>query len=132
MLVLVGVILISIASMLYLGAKGNEPSVAMIAAQDGAENAIFWLAAAYECAIEIEEVEFSAGLVTIEVAVRYAPPPGFTWENFSENVVEPTIREQALKYLTHAVTGSFPVETRPVQTSYYTYDVEVVAERVVR
>jgi hypothetical protein len=132
LLVLVGAILISVASMLYLGAGSNELTLVLRAARDGVENAALALALDYGCSVKIRELGFSAGVITIEVAVRNAPPSGQTWENFAENIVEPTVRAHVLRFIAYALTGAPPAEPYPVRTSYYTYDVEVAAERVTR
>ena len=97
MLVLISAILISVASMLYYGMGSNESTVVLTGARDGAENAIFNVDMQYGCSTNIEHVGISGGLITIEVKVRNAPPSGYSWENFSENVVENVIRDQGGK-----------------------------------
>lgn len=134
MLILVGAILIAVASMLYLGAGANESSAVMRAARDGAENAIADIDAEYGCEIIIEKIGFDAGTIAIYVEVR-SPPPDITWENFRDNIVRPNIRDGALKYIQNAVTGSIPETAQPVRTGYYTYDVpleNIVVTRVTK
>lgn len=132
MLVLVSAILISVSSMLYWGMGSNESAVVLAGARDGAENAIFTINMEYGCSTDVERVSVSKGIVTIEVNVRNAPPPGYSWDNFSENVVENIIRDQALKYIRYSFSGYFPEAADLVKGTYATYDVEVVAERVVK
>ncbi len=132
LLVLVGGILITVTSLLYLGLGGNESSVVLGAARDGAENAISNLDARYGCAIDIDNLTFNAGTITVSVAVRNAPPKTFTWNNFRDNVVKKDIREAALKLIQNAVGGHIPSAAAPVKTSYYTYDVTVNARQVVK
>ncbi len=127
MLILISAILIAVASMLYLGIGGNESAVVMRAARDGAENAIAALDAEYGCSINIEEVGFDAGMITITVSVRDIP----TVDNF-DNMIKENIREGALKHIQNAVGGSFPLTAGPVKTSYYTYDVTVEVRRVTK
>ena len=131
MLILVGAILMAVASMLYLGLGSSEMSAVMRAARDGAENAIADIDAEYGCEIVIEEVGFDAGTITISVEVR-SPPPNITWENFKVNIVEPNIREGALKHIYNAVVGFLPETADNVKTGYYTYSVEVDARRVTK
>lgn len=128
---MVGVILIAVTLILYLGTKANEMSAVMRAARDGAENAIADIDAEYMCEIVIEEVGFDAGSIKISVAVRN-PPPNITWENFKENIIEPSIRDDALKHIHNAVAGFLPENADNVKTSYYTYGVEVDARRVTK
>ena len=132
MLILVGAILIAVASMLYLGLGSSEMSAVMQTARDGAENAIAAIDAEYGCSIDIEELGFDAGTITISVAVRDAPPASITWENFRENIVKKNIREEALKHIQNAIGGSFPATAGPVKTAYYTYDVTVEVRRVTK
>ena len=132
MLILVGAILIAVASMLYLGTVGNESAVVMRAARDGAENAIAAIDVEYGCSIYIEELGFDAGTITIYVVVRDAPPDNITWDNFRDNIIEENIREGALKHIQNVVGGSFPVTAEPVKTAYYTYDVTVEVRKVTK
>jgi hypothetical protein len=125
MLVLVAAMLISVASLVYLGTRDNESAAATFAARDGAENAIAALDTQYGCSIDVEKVGFDAGAITVYVVVRDAPPEDFTWENFWENIVRPSIRTEALRYINNAVTGSLPAAVDYVRTSYYTYTVAV-------
>jgi hypothetical protein len=124
MLVLVAAILISVASLVYMGTRDSESTAAIRAARDGAENAIADLNVEFGCSIDIEKIGFDAGAITVYVVVRNAPPENFTWENFWENVVRPDIRMEALKYINNAVTGSFAT-VEYVRTSYHTYTVAV-------
>jgi len=132
MLVLISAILISVSSMLYVGMGSNEATVVLGGARDGAENAIFTIDLEYGCSTSIEEASVSKGIVSIKVKVRNAPPPGYSWENFSENIVEDMIRDQALKYIRYAISGYFPEVADVVKGNYDTYDVQAVAERVVK
>ena len=132
LLVLISAILISVSSMLYIGMGSNDSSVVISGARNGAENAIFTIDMEYGCSTDIEEVSVSHGMVTIEVKIRNAPPTGYSWENFKENIVENMIRDQALKYIRYAISGYFPEVADLVKTTYATYDVEVVVERVVK
>jgi len=132
MLILIGGILISIAAMIYLGTSSNEGAGVMQAARDGAENAISTIDATYGCSIDIDNLSFNAGTITIRVAAVNAPPSGITWDNFSENTIENNIRTGALKYISNAIGGYFPTTAAPVTTSYYTYDVVVETRRVTR
>jgi len=120
MLILVGAILIASSSMVYLGRSSNESAVVMQAARDGAENAIAVLDSGYGCSIDIQEVGFYAGMITVTVSVRDPPALG----NF-DNLVKENIRVSALRYIQSAVGGSFPTTAEPVRTAYYTYDVTV-------
>jgi len=125
MLVLMGVILVVVASFLYLGAGGNEMATVMSAARTGAENVIAALDSEYGCAIDIEQVGFDAGTITIYVNVRGGPPP-------DNQAISDSIKASALKYIYQAVIGSFPESAEPVKTGYYTYDVDVGIRRVTK
>lgn len=120
MLILVGAILIVSASMVYIGTGSSESAVVMQAARDGTENAIAVLDSEYECSIDIQEVGFNAGMITIAVSVRDAP----ALDNF-DNLVKENIKTSALRYIQNAVGGSFPTTAGPVKTAYCTYDVTV-------
>jgi hypothetical protein len=132
MLVLVAGILIFVAGMFFTGSWSNEPAVATRAARDGAENAIAAIGVEYGCSIDISDIGFRNGTITIYVAVRDAPPEGFSWESFSEQILEPSIREEALRHIHNALHGTLPATPAPVGGSYYTYDVEVEATRVIK
>ncbi len=127
MLILISVTLIAVASMLYLGIGSNESAVVMRAARDGAENAIAVIDSEYGCMIDIEEVGFDAGMITITVSIRDSPAV----DDF-DNIIKENIREGALKHIQNAVSGSFPLTAGPVKTSYYTYDVTVEVRRVTK
>lgn len=127
LLILVGGILIAVSSIVYLGTGGNESAVVMRAARDGAENAIAAFDAEYECSINIKEVGFDAGTITITVLVHNGPAVA----NF-ENTLKENIRADALRYIHNAVSGSFPTTPAPVKTSYYTYDVRVEVVEVTK
>lgn len=131
-LILVGVILISITTLIYLGTLSNENAAVMSAARDGAENAIFVIDATYGCSIDIDNLSFNAGTITIRVVAVNAPPDNISWDDFSEDTIENNIRTGALKYIRNAIGGSFPTTAAPVKTSYYTYDVVVEARRVTK
>ncbi len=132
MMILVGAILVAVASLLYLGAGGNEMETVKSAARAGAENAIADIDAEYGCEIIIEEVGFDRGTIKISVAVR-SPPPDFTWENFKENIVESKIKDGALKHIYNAVVGFLPESVdNEVKTGYYAYKVEVDAKLVTK
>lgn len=132
MLILVGAILITVTSLLYLGSGGNESAVVMQAARDGAENAIASVDAGYGCSIDIENLSFSTGTITISVAARNAPPDNISWSNFRDNTIKKNVRDAALKYMQNAVGGSFPTVAGPVKTSHATYDVTVNARQVTK
>lgn len=132
MLILVGAILVAVASLLYLGTGSNESAVVMRAARDGAENAIAAIDADYGCSINIEELGFDAGTITISIAVRSAPPDNIAWDNFRENIIKKNVRDGALKHIQNAVGGSFPTTAGLVKTAYYTYDVAVEVRRVTK
>jgi hypothetical protein len=125
MLILVGVILITIASVFYLGAGAHERSTVMRAARDGAENTIAALGAGYGSEIDIERLGFDAGTITIHVVVRGGPPPG-------DGTIRDNIRGGALKFIHNAIAGSFPRVAGPVKTRYYTYNVAVGIRRVTK
>ncbi len=127
MLILIGAILIAAASMLYLGLGSNESAVVMRAARDGAENAIAAMDAEYGCSIDIEEVGFDTGMITITVSVRNVP----ALENF-DNMAKDNIRIGALKHIHNAVGGSFPTIAGAVKTAYHTYDVTVELRKVTK
>ena len=131
MLILVAAILIAATSTLYLGMNSNESTVVMRAARDGAENAIIAIDSDYGCAIDIEGLTSSVGIITIQVTVRNTPP-STAWDNFRENVIKKTTREGALRYINNALFGSFPATAGPVKTAYYTYDVTVEVRRVTK
>ncbi len=132
LLVLVGAILVSIASMLYLGMASNEQTVVAQAARDGIENAALALQLEYGCELSATHVGVSHGDITMSIKIRNAPPQGFTWENFRDNVVKPLLREQVLRFVGYALSGNFPEAVGPVSGRYYTYDVEnIEVERVV-
>ncbi len=125
MMILVGAILVAVASLLYLGAGGNEMETVKSAARAGAENAIADIDAEYGCEIIIEEVGVDAGTITIYVNVRGGPPP-------DDQTIRDNIRASALKYIYQAVVGFFPENAEPVKTGYYTYDVNVEIRRVTK
>jgi len=125
MLILMGVVLMVVSLVFYQGAGGNEMATVMSAARTGAENAIAALDSEYGCAIDIEQVGFDAGTVTIYVNVRGGPPP-------DNQAILDNIRANALKYIYQAVIGSFPESAEPVKTGYYTYDVNVGLRRVTK
>lgn len=131
MLILVGAILIAVASMLYLGIGSNESAVVMRAARDGAENAIAAIDVEYGCSIDIENLSFYGENITISVVVRNGPPSDMDWEDFEETIKE-NIRNEALRYMHNAIGGNFPVVVGPVKTSYHTYDVTVNVRRVTK
>jgi len=125
MLFLTGAILVVVASLLYLGVGSNEMATIMSAARVGTENAIAALDYEYGCTIDIEQVGFDAGTVTIYVNVRGGPPP-------DDQAISDNIRASALKYVYQAVVGSFPKNAEPVKTGHYTYDVNVGIRRVTK
>jgi len=125
MMILMGAVLVVVSSVFYLGAGGNERATVMSAARTGAENAIAALDSEYGCAIDIEQVGFDAGTVTIYVNVRGGPPPD------NQSILD-NIRTNALKYIYQAVVGSFPESAEPVKTGYYTYNVNVGLRRVTK
>ncbi|GAI48344.1 unnamed protein product, partial [marine sediment metagenome] len=99
MLILVAAILVAVASLLYIGIRSNEMAVVMSAARDGAGNAIATLDAEYGCAIDIEQLGFDAGTITIHVKVRGGPPP-------DDNVIRDSLKDGILKFIHNAITGS--------------------------
>jgi len=125
MLILVGAILVAVASLLYSGAGSNEMAVVMSAVRAGAENEIAALDIEYGCAIDIEQLDFDAGTITIHVTVRGGPPP-------DDNSISDNIRMGALKHIYNAVVGFLPETAEPVETSRYTYDVVVEVTRVTK
>jgi hypothetical protein len=102
----------------------------MRAARDGAENAIATIDDNYGCSIDIDNLIYSAGTITINVVALNVPPGNIGWDNFRENVIENKIREGALLYVSNAIGGSFPHTVQPVKTAHYTYDVAVEVRRV--
>ncbi len=124
-LILVGAILAVVASLLYMGAGSNELSVVMAAARTGADDAIAALGAEHGCAIDIERVSFDAGMIKIRVAVRGGPPP-------DNRAISDNIRAGALRFIQHAIGGTFPENPQPVKTGRYTYDVSVEVRRVTK
>lgn len=125
MLILMGVVLVVVSLVFYLGTSSNEMANVMSAARTGAENAIAALDYEYGCTIDIEQVGFDAGTVTIYVIVRGGPPP-------DNQAISDNIKANALKYIYQAVVGSFPESAEPVKTGYYTYDVNVGLRRVTK
>ncbi len=125
MLILVGAILVAVASLLYLSAGNNETTVVMSAVRAGTENAIAALDIEYGCAIDIEQLDFDAGTITVHVAVRGGPPP-------DNQTISDNIRMGALKHIYNAVVGFLPETAEPVKTRYYTYDVAVEVTRVTK
>ena len=125
MLIMIGVILLVVSLFFYLGAESNEMATVMSAARTGAENAITVLDSEYGCAIDIEQVGFDAGTVTIYVNVRGGPPP-------DNQAISDNLRVSALKYIYQAVIGFFPDNAEPIKTGYYTYDVDVGIRRVTK
>ena len=125
MMILMGVVLVVVSLVFYLGSEGNEMATVMSAARTGTENAIAALDSEYGCAIDIEQVGFDAGTVTIYVNVRGGPPP-------DNQAILDNIRTNALKYIYQAVVGSFPESAEPVKTGYYTYNVNVGLRRVTK
>jgi len=132
LLILVGGILLTVTSLLSFGLGSNESAIVMQATRDGAENAIFNIGTGYGCSIDIDNLAFNSGIITISVSVRNAPPDNFTWSNFSENVVKKNIKEAALKLIQNAVYGQIPSAVAPVKTASYTYDVTVNARQVTK
>jgi len=132
MLILVGAILLTVTSLFYLGLGSNESTVVMQAARDGTESAIANIDIKYGCSIDIENLSFTTGTITISVAVSNAPPADISWSNFRDNIVKKNIREEALRYIQNAVGGHFPSIAAPVKTSHYTYDVIVNARLVTK
>lgn len=125
MLILVGALLVAVASLLYMGAGSNEGAVVMSAARVGADNAITTLATEYGCAIDIESLGLDAGKITISVNVMGGPPP-------DDNTVLGSIRTGALKFIHQAIYGSFPENAKPVKSGHYTYDVTVKIRRITK
>ena len=125
MLIMIGVILLVVSLFFYLGTESNEMETVMSAARTGAENAITVLDSEYGCAIDIEQVGFDAGTVTIYVNVRGGPPP-------DNQAISDNLRVSALKYIYQAVIGFFPDNAEPIKTGYYTYDVDVGIRRVTK
>ncbi len=123
MLILVGAILVAVASLLYLGIGNNETAVVMSAVRAGAENEIAALDIEYGCAIDIEQLDFDSGTITIHVTVRGGPPP-------DKQTISDNIRVGALKHIYNAIVGFLPETAENVKTSYYTYDVAVEVTRV--
>ncbi len=125
MLILVGAILVAVASLLYSGTGSNEMAVAMSAARVGAENAIAALDIEYGCTIGIEQLDFNAGTIMIHVNVRGGPPP-------DNQTISDNLRQGALKHIYNAIVGFLPETAEPVKTSHYTYDVAVEVMRVIK
>lgn len=125
MFVLLGALLVALASLFYLAAGDNEMAVIMSAARVGAENAIGALDAEYGCEIAIEQLGFDAGDITIQVVVMGGPPP-------DNQTIAENIREGALKHIYQAVVGFLPESAEPVRTGYNTYDVAVEIKRVTK
>jgi len=125
MLILVGALLVAVASLLYIGAGSNEGAVVMSAARVGADNAITTLATEYRCAIDIEGLGLDAGKITISINVMGGPPP-------DNQTISESIRTGALKFIHQAINGSFPENAQPVKSGYYTYDVVVKIRRVTK
>jgi len=119
-LILVGGILITSASMVYLGQNSNESTVVTRAALDGAENAISALDLEYGCSIDIQEMKLEGGTISITVSIRDVP----ALDNF-DNLVSENIRLSALGYIQNAISGSFSTTGEPIRTAYNTYDVSV-------
>ncbi len=124
MLVLFAAVLLAVSSLLYLGEGTNEAQVIQASARDGAGNALSRLQR--ECGGEarVGEVRMEGGRVKIYV---------MAWGlSCSENRVAEEVREDALRFMWKAVTGSFPSTVQPLRTSRGTYDVEVRVEVVKR
>lgn len=132
LLILVGGILLITTFMLSLGLRTSESTLAIQVARDGAENAISRMNANYGCSIDIDNLAFDSGTITISVAVRNAPPDNLTWSYFSENIIKKYIREAALKLIQNAVSGRAPSVTTPVKTAHYTYEVVVNTRQVTK
>ncbi len=125
MLIIIGAILVAVTSLLYLGAGSNEMATIMSAARVGTENAIAALDSEYGCTIDIEQVGFDAGAITIYVNVRGGPPP-------DDQAILNNIRASALRYIYQAVTGSYPKSAEAVKTGHYTHNVDVEIKRVTK
>ncbi len=125
MLILIGAILLVVTSLFYLSLGSTEMAAIMSAARTGTENAIALLGPEFGCSIDIEQVGFDDGTITIYVNVRGGPPP-------DNQVISDNIKVGALKYIYHAVNGSFPEKAETLETSYYTYDVNVEIRRVTK
>jgi hypothetical protein len=132
MLILTAAIIITVASILYLGIGNNESAVAMQAAREGAENAATAMAVDHGCSVDIDGISISSGTIIIDVIASNSPPGIFTWDNFRENVIRKNIHDGALRQIHGALLGSFPAAAEPVKTGYRTYDVEVRIKRVTR
>ncbi len=124
-LILIGVIVLTATSIVYAGNLSREVEIVKSAASLGAENAIIALEAEYGVTIWIEKVSFKNGEVSISLLVVGGPPP-------HDQTIENEVREDALRFIHQAIAGDFPRNAYPVKTSYYTYDVVVEVERVVR
>lgn len=108
-LILISVILLTVASLVYVGSTGNDSSVIFAVVRDGAENILARIDFDYGCSSQIENLSV-VDSVRIGVVVRNAPPQGLSWENFRDNILLKGLEENLPDYIARYAGRSYTVE----------------------
>ncbi|MEM3402035.1 MAG: hypothetical protein QW179_04190 [Candidatus Hadarchaeales archaeon] len=109
-LILISAILLSVASLAYLGTASNDSAVALRVVRDGAENILAQIDFDYGCSSEVESVEIAGSRATVWVAVRDAPPGSFSWDNFRENILIKGLKDNLPIYIARHAAKDYTVE----------------------
>ena len=109
-LILSAAILLTVASLVYLGSASNDSAVAFRVARDGAENILARIDFDYGCSSQLENLIIQGSVVRIGVVVRDAPPEGFSWENFRDNVLVKALEENLPAYIEKYAAKSYGIE----------------------
>jgi len=123
-MLILALVLTAALAFLPAGERGNEINTVMSAARAGASRAITELSMQYGCAIDITELNFDGGNITIYLTASVGGPPDAT--------ISDEVRNEALRYIHQAVRGTFQENAESVKTQNYTYDVSVSITRVMK
>jgi uncharacterized protein (UPF0333 family) len=121
-LLIIGAVLAVISALMLIGQRNNEANSAVAAARTGANKAIVELGMKYGCQINVDNLTFIDGTISLSLTTSNGGP--------SDTVIVDAIRTEALKYVYQAINGTFPDSAQPVKTRNYTYDVSVIVNRV--
>jgi len=123
-MLILAMVLTAVLAFLPAGERSNEINTVMSAARAGASRAITELSMQYSCTIDITELNFDGGNITIYLTASVWGPLDATISN--------GVRNEALSYIHQALRGTFPENAGPVKTQNYTYDVSVSITRVMK